>query len=148
MSPILQFIHDVLYSDVLWVLFMKFILCFHISIVICIHCLCTCTLLSFYTLISSLFDDLGRAHPGIGCFILLIRCLMRSYVLQGAWNFPLLITCTLVSLVFLFLCWFPICQTQFHSISLFIHYHVWEFIFVIAVIVIYYSRFVYLVHVA
>ena len=40
--------------------------------------------LLFYTLVGSLSDDPKLARPGIGCFLLLIRCSMRLDMFRGA----------------------------------------------------------------
>ena len=45
--------------------------------------------LLFYTLIASLFDDPGFAHPDIGCLIFLFNCSTRPYMLRGAGVFLL-----------------------------------------------------------
>jgi len=44
-----------------------------------------------YTLTGSLSDDLGFAHPNIGCFLILFRCSLSSYASQGAGISPYLI---------------------------------------------------------
>jgi len=59
-----------------------FIMCFHISIVIYTHLYARAPFSFFYTLIRSLSEDPGFAHPHIACFILLFRSWLRSYTLQ------------------------------------------------------------------
>ena len=77
-------------------------------------------------------------HVQIECFISLIRCSMRPYMLRGA-GVSLLdhqYSCSLSFLLFLDSLYIII---SCHSISLFIYYHVWMLTCDIAMIMIYYN---------
>jgi len=81
-------------------------------------------------------------HIQIYVFCSIDQVLMRSYALRGVLSFSLLSTGTLVSFVFLLFTYSSYFRLSRHSISVFLHYHVWIFICVIALIVIYYSGFI------
>jgi len=109
--------------------------------VLCIQCLCTCTLLSFYTLIRPLSDDPEFKHRGIGVYSIdqmfdEIVCIVRS---------PELLSVDHQYSCFLSFLLFPdsiYIKLNIYSILLFIFYHVWTVICDIIVIVIYHSRFI------
>jgi len=103
------------------------------SIIICTYYMRVQLLLYFYTLIGSVFDDSGFAHPDVGCFILLIRCSMRSDMLRELWVLTIRFLIYLLSFISLFP-WFLIYCSHCLFYSLFICYHVWSFICYITVL--------------
>ena len=70
------------YSFYVWILFLfYFSISFHHMLTRYMHVHLT---LLFYTLIGSFSDDPRFAHPDLECFILLIRCSLKSYASRGA----------------------------------------------------------------
>ena len=119
-----------------------FILYFHVSIVICTQCLCTCTFSLFYHSLSHFLTILNLCIQVYNILFYWPHVWSRLYVFRGVgvslcW-LPVLFS-LLYSYCFLIL---YIYHTQTSFISLFIYYLVLTFICIVAVIIIYYSRFI------